>query len=97
MKTEGLPRFVGNNVASVMRAVGPKGVNFARYSLDYHLLRNYLHVIDEWGEGGKSIVPEYATTIVKKNLETDTSFRERQRGYSLSQIVVEYWILQSSV
>jgi hypothetical protein len=44
MKTEGVPRFVGNNVASVMRAVGPKEVNFARYSLDYHLLRNYLHV-----------------------------------------------------
>ncbi|EED95522.1 hypothetical protein THAPSDRAFT_14482, partial [Thalassiosira pseudonana CCMP1335] len=66
LKTEGMPRFVGNIVASVMRAVGPKGVNFARYSLDYHLLRNYLHVIDEWGEGGKSMVPEYATTIVKK-------------------------------
>ena len=42
MKSEGMPRLLGELLATVMTAAGPKGVNFARYSLDYHILRNYL-------------------------------------------------------
>lgn len=30
--------------------VGPKGLEFARYSLDYHTIRNYLHVVRKWGK-----------------------------------------------
>lgn len=29
---------------------GPKGLEFARYSLDYHTIRNYLHVNRAWGK-----------------------------------------------
>lgn len=30
--------------------IGPKGLEFARYSLDYHTIRNYLHVNRLWGK-----------------------------------------------
>jgi len=30
--------------------IGPKGLEFARYSLDYHTIRNYLYVNRQWGK-----------------------------------------------
>lgn len=30
--------------------IGPKGLEFARYSLDYHTIRNYLYVNRAWGK-----------------------------------------------
>eukprot|EP00571_Detonula_confervacea_P007033 CAMPEP_0172322618 /NCGR_PEP_ID=MMETSP1058-20130122/46417_1 /TAXON_ID=83371 /ORGANISM="Detonula confervacea, Strain CCMP 353" /LENGTH=394 /DNA_ID=CAMNT_0013038409 /DNA_START=400 /DNA_END=1584 /DNA_ORIENTATION=+ len=76
MKEQGMPRFLGEIMASVMTAVGPKGVSFARYSLDYHLLRNYLHCLDVWGEErANKMVPQYSADIVKKYLETNEPFR----------------------
>jgi hypothetical protein len=30
--------------------IGPKGIEFARYSLDYHTIRNYLYVNRLWGK-----------------------------------------------
>lgn len=30
--------------------VGLKGLEFARYSLDYHTIRNYLNVVRKWGK-----------------------------------------------
>lgn len=74
---KGMPRFLGEIMASVMTAVGPKGVSFARYSIDYHLLRNYLHCLNVWGEErANGMLPEYSVDIVKKYLETDEPFRK---------------------
>ncbi|KAG5588322.1 hypothetical protein H5410_048756 [Solanum commersonii] len=44
------PKFVGNLIAFLLNIVGPKGLEFARYSLDYHTIRNYLHVVRKWGK-----------------------------------------------
>ena len=72
MKSEGMPRLQGNVMAEIMKTFGPKGVNFARYSLDYHILRNYLHVLSVWGEHGvKTMIPQYSLEIAKKYLSTD--------------------------
>ena len=77
MKEQGMPGLLGEIMASVMTAVGPKGVSFARYSLDYHLLRNYLHVLDVWGEEkANAMVPKYSADIVNKYLETNEPFRK---------------------
>ena len=77
MKSEGMPRLLGELLATVMTAAGPKGVNFARYSLDYHILRNYLNVLDVWGESGASnMIPAYSLEIVKKYLNTDEAFKD---------------------
>ncbi len=70
---KGLPGWLGTMLAFLLQRIGPTGINFARYSIDYHILRNYLHVVDEWGEvSAKEIVPAYAQKIVKKYLEKET-------------------------
>jgi len=75
VKQEGLPRLVGEAMAMAMSGFGPKGINFARYSIDYHILRNYLHVLKEWGEDRTHYaLPLYAREIVKKYLKNDKSF-----------------------
>ncbi|KAM5553430.1 hypothetical protein ABKV19_025578 [Rosa sericea] len=69
------PKFVGNLIAFLLNLVGPKGLEFARYSLDYHTIRNYLHINRTWGkERAGRHMPSYAKKIVdsyNKNGEID--------------------------
>jgi len=58
-----------------MHRFGPKGINFARYSIDYHVLRNYLHVLDTWGkERAETVLPKYSKDIVNHYIENDAEF-----------------------
>ncbi|KAF0888522.1 hypothetical protein E2562_014741 [Oryza meyeriana var. granulata] len=60
------PRFVGNVIAFLLNLIGPKGLEFARYSLDYHTIRNYLHVNRAWGkQRAEQHIPLYAKKIVE--------------------------------
>jgi coenzyme F420-reducing hydrogenase beta subunit len=47
VKQKGMPVWMGEIFAFVLRSAGPTGINFARYSIDYHILRNYLYVLNE--------------------------------------------------
>jgi hypothetical protein len=77
IKEQGMPGWLGEVMAFAMRNIGPKGVNFARYSIDYHILRNYLHVVDQWGEErAKVALPKYARDIVEYYLKNDRSIAE---------------------
>ena len=68
-------------MARLLQAVGPKGVSFARYSIDYHLLRNYLHVLAEWGpEGVETRVPDYARRIAEMYRADSEQFSEIERA-----------------
>jgi hypothetical protein len=69
---DGMPVWMGEIMAFVMRNyVGPKGVNFARYSIDYHILRNYLHCVKKWGvDRANQTMPEYSRNIVDFYLNT---------------------------
>ncbi|XP_027189477.1 7-hydroxymethyl chlorophyll a reductase, chloroplastic isoform X2 [Cicer arietinum] len=59
------PKFVGNLLAFILNLIGPKGIEFARYSLDYHTIRNYLYVNRLWGkERADRHMPSYAKKIV---------------------------------
>ncbi|CAJ1944443.1 unnamed protein product [Cylindrotheca closterium] len=74
---QGMPALMGEIMAFAMRNLGPKGINFARYSVDYHLLRNYLHILNEWGEARTTMaLPASAKEIVEHYLQTDSSFQE---------------------
>lgn len=71
----GMPKWIGEIMAFVISSVGPKGINFARYSIDYHILRNYLHVLNEWGvERSETCLPQSAQRIVAHYHETNKSF-----------------------
>lgn len=69
------PKFVGNLIAFLLNIVGPKGLEFARYSLDYHTIRNYLYVVRKWGkQRADKHTPSYAKKIVasyNENAEID--------------------------
>eukprot|EP00798_Chlamydomonas_sp_ICE-L_P018033 gene18033-24446_t len=59
------PLWVGNIIAWLLDLVGPKGLEFAKYSIDYHYIRNYLYVMRNMGETkGDRHIPEYAKRIV---------------------------------
>ncbi|CAI5989150.1 unnamed protein product [Closterium sp. NIES-64] len=61
------PRLVGHIIAFLLDLVGPKGLEFARYSLDYHTIRNYLHVHRVWGnERAEQHIPKYAKEVVAR-------------------------------
>ena len=69
---KGMPRILGEVMAFMMTNIGPTGVNFARYSIDYHVLRNYLHILDEWGdERASTSMPKYAEMIVEEYLKNE--------------------------
>lgn len=60
-----LPRWLGTILAWVLDKLGPKGLEFARYSIDYHYIRNYLHVKRAWtDERGEEHIPAFVKKIV---------------------------------
>ncbi|CAI5523208.1 unnamed protein product, partial [Closterium sp. Naga37s-1] len=72
------PRLVGHIIAFLLDLVGPKGLEFARYSLDYHTIRNYLHVHRVWGnERTRSSRSAKRTTTVRSALAQEFSALDR--------------------
>jgi 7-hydroxymethyl chlorophyll a reductase len=59
-----LPRPLGQVLAQALTWFGPQGLEFARYSIDYHTLRNYQFVAQHRGAKGLAQVPNYAQAIV---------------------------------
>ncbi|KAH7833779.1 hypothetical protein Vadar_009647 [Vaccinium darrowii] len=58
------PKFIGNLIAFLLNLIGPKGLEFARYSLDYHTIRNYLYTTRTWGkERADKHMPSYAKKL----------------------------------
>mmetsp|Transcript_24053 Transcript_24053/g.29125 ORF Transcript_24053/g.29125 Transcript_24053/m.29125 type:complete len:514 (-) Transcript_24053:44-1585(-) len=58
------PKFVGNIIAWLLEKIGPKGLEFGRYSLDYHNIRNYLHVKRAFGRRADAMIPKFAQILV---------------------------------
>ena len=59
------PRVVGNIIAKLLTWLGPKGLEFGRYSLDYHNIRNWIYVNRHMGpERAARHTPEYAKRAI---------------------------------
>ncbi|VEU34978.1 unnamed protein product [Pseudo-nitzschia multistriata] len=73
---KGMPGWLGQIMAFGMQRLGPKGINFAKYSIDYHILRNYLFVLKTKGdlESAMMALPQNARDIVKYYHENDKEF-----------------------
>jgi coenzyme F420-reducing hydrogenase beta subunit len=81
----GMPVWMGKILAFAISNVGPTGVSFARYSIDYHILRNYLHIVDEWGEErATAALPKYAKDIVDYYRGSEPTF-EKLRSKIISE------------
>jgi hypothetical protein len=79
----GAPPFVANLLASIIAKTLPKGMEFARYSIDYHFLRNQLFVEDYMGakRAGRH-VPTYATALMRRYDAQMAALREGGGGSS---------------
>mmetsp|Transcript_8795 Transcript_8795/g.32435 ORF Transcript_8795/g.32435 Transcript_8795/m.32435 type:complete len:198 (-) Transcript_8795:115-708(-) len=73
----GMPRFLGRILATVLEKLGPKGLEFGRYSLDYHTIRNYLHVQRRFPPGLRERhLPTYAKKVIEQ-YDEDGSISKR--------------------
>ena len=66
---QGAPPFVANILADVIARTLPTGLEFARYSIDYHYIRNQLFCDDRMGTRARRHVPSYARAICEPYAE----------------------------
>ncbi|BAZ53572.1 coenzyme F420 hydrogenase/dehydrogenase beta subunit [Nostoc sp. NIES-4103] len=59
-----LPMWAAKLMGVVIERIGPKGLEYARFSIDSHFTRNYLYVKRNYPEKLEAHVPEYAKRIV---------------------------------
>ncbi|OKH31783.1 hypothetical protein NIES2119_27830 [[Phormidium ambiguum] IAM M-71] len=61
-----LPMWAAKLMGVVIEQIGPKGLEYARFSIDSHFTRNYLYVKRNYPEKLETHVPEYAKRIVNQ-------------------------------
>ena len=61
-----LPMWAAKLMGVVIEKIGPKGLEYARFSIDSHFTRNYLYVKRHHPEKLETHVPEYAQRIVQQ-------------------------------
>ena len=59
-----LPMWAAKMMGVVIERIGPKGLEYARFSIDSHFTRNYLYLQRNYPEKVEQHVPEYAKKIV---------------------------------
>jgi coenzyme F420 hydrogenase subunit beta len=59
-----LPMWAAKLMGVVIERIGPKGLEYARFSIDSHFTRNYLYVQRHYPEKLATHVPEFAKRIV---------------------------------
>jgi 3,8-divinyl protochlorophyllide a 8-vinyl-reductase (ferredoxin) len=59
-----LPMWAAKLMGVVIDKIGPKGLEYARFSIDSHFARNYLYVKRNYLDKLEAHVPEYAKRIV---------------------------------
>ncbi|MEG3860178.1 Coenzyme F420 hydrogenase/dehydrogenase, beta subunit C-terminal domain [Microcoleus sp. herbarium12] len=59
-----LPMWAAKLMGVFIERIGPKGLEYARFSIDSHFTRNYLYVKRNYPEKLEAHVPEYAKRIV---------------------------------
>jgi 3,8-divinyl protochlorophyllide a 8-vinyl-reductase (ferredoxin) len=61
-----LPMWAAKLMGVFIERIGPKGLEYARFSIDSHFTRNYLYVKRNYPEKLKAHVPEFAKKIVSQ-------------------------------
>lgn len=61
-----LPMWAAKLMGVVIEKIGPKGLEYARFSIDSHFTRNYLYVKRNYPEKLANHLPEYAKRIVNQ-------------------------------
>ncbi len=61
-----LPMWAAKLMGVVIEKIGPKGLEYARFSIDSHFTRNYLYLRRNYPDKLESQVPDYAKRIVEQ-------------------------------
>ncbi|MBO0347929.1 Coenzyme F420 hydrogenase/dehydrogenase, beta subunit C-terminal domain [Phormidium pseudopriestleyi FRX01] len=61
-----LPMWAAKLMGVAIERIGPKGLEYARFSIDSHFTRNYLYVKRNYPEKLEAHVPEFAKQIVSQ-------------------------------
>ena len=61
-----LPMWAAKLMGVVIEKIGPKGLEYGRFSIDSHFTRNYLYVKRNYPQKLEEHVPEYAKRIVSQ-------------------------------
>jgi coenzyme F420-reducing hydrogenase beta subunit len=91
---QGMPLWMGEIMAFILRTTGPKGLAFARYSIDYHILRNYLHVLKEWGSDNDSKVDSSSSSSSSSEVVTRIAATKKLPRYARD--IVEHYLATSA-
>ncbi len=59
-----IPLWLGQLLAGVLGMIGPKGIGFAHYSVDFHLIRHYYYVKFRYPEQLEKLVPRHVQLIL---------------------------------
>jgi len=62
--TRTIPLWLGHIMASLLAMIGPKGIGFAHYSVDFHLIRHYYYVKFRSPEQLDKLVPQHVRVII---------------------------------
>ncbi|NTW55840.1 MAG: coenzyme F420 hydrogenase [Chlorobiaceae bacterium] len=65
-KKRKIPVWLGQFMAAMLRLKGPKGIGFAHYSVDYHLIRHYYYVKFRFPELLDTLVPRHVPVILSE-------------------------------
>jgi len=61
-----IPLWAGHLISRLLSMTGPKGIGFAHYSVDFHLIRHYYYVKYSCPEQLTVLVPRYVRTILQE-------------------------------
>ncbi|MEE9905717.1 Coenzyme F420 hydrogenase/dehydrogenase, beta subunit C-terminal domain [Chlorobium sp.] len=61
-----IPQWIGHLLSTAMGFVGPKGIGFAHYSADYHMIRHYYYVRYRLPDHTEKLVPAHVPVILKE-------------------------------
>jgi len=62
--TRKIPLWLGQMLAGLLAMIGPKGIGFAHYSVDFHLIRHYYYVKFRSPEQLDKLVPKHVRVIL---------------------------------
>ena len=61
-----LPGWAAEIMGAMVNRIGPKGLEFARLSIDMHFIRNYLFLTQDYPEYRAKLMPEFALKILNQ-------------------------------
>jgi coenzyme F420 hydrogenase subunit beta len=61
-----VPIWAGKIIAAIIKRVGPRGPEFARYAIDMHLIRNYTYVKLNYPQLLSTLIPKYVHRILQE-------------------------------